>query len=162
MTREEVEEIKQLNLIKSEGTAKFIFEDDGNIFPSKIVNHSETYGDYVLNPAIYFNIFWENKEKISSDFKEIGKLSGAVQIYVIKELAGGGSGFKQPIEYVLYLCDLDENKDWYENNKDNPNCRILKDYPEYKEIGLPLGGKNIQSKLEKFYQKYPIANPKNH
>ena len=122
------EEILQLNMIKSEGTSDFIFEDD-KIFPSTIVLHSPTYGDYKMMPAAYIKVIGPDYKKISQASSEVRKLSGAVTLYTIEEIVV--HNHKQSVEFVIYLCDYDDNQDWYEKNKDNPKCKILQQYPEY-------------------------------
>jgi len=157
MTREE---ILQLNIIKHQGFNDFIFEDRLSLFQSKIITHSPTYGDYVMIPAAYIKVTGDNYKKVADANTEVRKLSGSITTYTINEIVI--HNHKQSIEFVIYLCDLESNSDWYENNKDNPNCKIIKEYPEYKKIGLPVGSKNLKSKLEKFYQKYPMVDPKNY
>lgn len=152
------EEILELNTIRTQGFNDFIFEDE-RIFPSKIILHSDTYGDYVVTPAAYIKIIGDDYKKISEANSVVRKLSGAMSTYTIKEIPY--HGHKQSIEFVIYLCGMEDNLDWYENNKDNPKCKILQQYPEYKTIGLPVARKNLRSKLNEFYEKYPMVDPKN-
>lgn len=150
-------EILTLNKIRQTRESDFIFTDD-KLFPSQIVIHSKTYGKYNLTPSAFLDFTNSDWKRVMLANTEVRKMSGAMMTYSIEESII--SGIKQSVKFVIYLCDLDENKDWFENNKD---CDIIKKYPEdiktYKNYGLPIGTKNLKEKLEDFYKKYPMVNP---